>query len=226
MTESSKYTFFFMKSDINFNSLVKKIVATPFLNDTNKGFNPLEREPDSLEAVFIERIKRTISIIDPYGNEESQEIADYIRIKFRLINYDNYVLLVLENPPRSKKNFFRFLVKNIDSMLTLDSAQFNVPEILEDIKRSFSATTTIVEKANVSRVLLSPSGSGKIEVKSNMDAIDEIRKLLGGKDFFVDRITCTIKNRESKKKLTLVSSGQIEGDEEVLHLVMPLIRPK
>lgn len=223
--ETNKYTILFLNSAQTFERVYEAILENPFSDISGIGFKPELKETDRIFASFVERVERKLFIVDPFGKEIEQTIADYREVKFWILNRGDFFILALENAPQTRKPFFRFLTSKIDPLMSIDHARFDVIDILEKTKAATSANTVVIDRAKFSKVLISRHSAGKLEIVSDKNAVEDAQSLIGNAKYELDKISFILKNSSGKRRFSVSNTGQMEASEEDFFLTSSLINP-
>lgn len=188
--------------------LYNSIVNTPFNSDKGWGFLINSYDRDVISSKYIEKVEVREVITDPYGNETEFKHFKYIQFNFWVYKTTRKnLLLIIECPPRSIKNFISSVIKATNSDFSVSLLPINVEDFISQLTNHFKNIQ--VHKAKLKGLTFSKNTSGTLELESSNDAIKEISDVFKSAKFVIEKVKLNIETDIGYESIEVNSNGSI-----------------
>jgi hypothetical protein len=175
---------------------------------------------ESVRGTFVEKKTVYDEISYPNGEKETRERFKYIYFEFKVrLLKDDFYLFQLINAPVSFKSFISFLSK-LHPSLTIERYKFDLPVFHESLEQHSAVEKVRVTSLCASSLPFSEKSAAKIELYSEVDSFQELKKVYGEKGYILDRLVFTLNLKGKQCELSASSSGAVSYmltlDEEVV----------
>jgi hypothetical protein len=144
------------------------------------GFDLQDVSTDRICARYIREEHVRELDIDPYGSEFDRTYIRYFVFGFSLSKAGERLLLRVESPPRSLREFVSELTQVFNHDLAIQEIDVDLGEFTKRFKASGMVSRIKTRSAVFSNVPLTESSHGRIVVTSSDDAVKDFRTCLGG----------------------------------------------
>lgn len=202
-----------IKTDYDISEIFSIISKNKYYN--NIGFINTIYSDTIIETTFVEKIKLTQYIVDPFGNESEQVIETYNHIELKFIENN---LIEIISPPRSIKSLVTYIAEIFKHRLYISSLQINIEDVINRVKIKFN--NVILKRAKASGVRVSENGVANIEVKSKFDAIEEIKAVSKHSQYKLDKVAGSIFHQGDKFDFEINNIGLISYSEDYFDFIL------
>lgn len=204
----TKWLQFF--SPIDLMAIQQALRSCPYVRDAEIGFELIDRQDFSLECKFIERIVGRELLRDPFGSEQAIETIRYEVVNFTLIDVGlEFLVLRVDNPGRSIKRFLEVLYELFGFGTAVRPCILDIQKIVQKLRETHEFQSFKVERARVSGIPLSVSGTARVEAVSNVDAIKEIANAFDLSHAAIDRVCIKFAGQEGALTAEISRTGMM-----------------
>lgn len=171
--ENLKIKYYKVKTSLPIDSFLFKLNSNQYSEEQIIGFDTNSYYKNKISSKFIEKKIIKEIVINPFGEKTEISNINYIYFDFELIFLENIVILKTVSAPRSIKSF----IKKLSSIASRD---FSFSEIFLDIESFYQKIVSRediarynVKKVNITSIPFSENSTGKIEISSTKNALDE-----------------------------------------------------
>ncbi|MCE4934261.1 hypothetical protein [Aliivibrio fischeri] len=214
-----------LKTKFSLNELTDLLNSNAYSDVRTLGFVNIEKDFDTITAVFTEFNKKVIELEDPFGNLVTNEIKDfnYIDFSLRLIEDDLYVLSFIE-APKSIKSFINYLSSILEFHLTISQLEIDILKFIEMFKVHHSVNKIDTNKIRLTGVIVNENSKASIELISKTNALDDIDSLINNRNYRLEKIRSVCFVSDEKIKFELSRSGSLSVDEHSRRLFDDILK--
>lgn len=203
----TRIRFIVARLEASIDSIADTFNNTPYTEKRGIGISSRNLGSTSLSATFIEKRIVIEEIKYPTGDVEQAERIKYVYIDFEIIPYrGSYYLIKIGNPPASLKSFIAHIGELFPS-LSIEKYKFDLKKFYKTIKGNKILLFCKATSLKASSVPFSEKSVARIEVISENDAYQELKKIYGEKAYSLDRLIFSLSSPEGESELTVASTG-------------------
>jgi len=204
-----KNKFLLLQIDCALDDVAMHLNNNQFNENNGVGIISRKLSNGRITATFAERKNIYEEIAYPNGETGKFERIKYVYFDFkvRLIN-DNYYLFQLFSPPLSLRAFVLYLSEILPG-LAIEKFKLDLFAFRQSLIEQNSFNNVRVTSLKASSLPFSNKSIAKIEIFSEVDAFDELKKAYGEKGYDIDRMVFTINNHGLDLELSSSSVGSI-----------------
>lgn len=190
-------------------SIASALNSAQYSDENERGIVSGLLEHDLFGATYTEKVKIVEQISYPGGDIESQERVKFIYIKFKIIHMDpERFLLYLINPPVSVKNFIEYLTLQFDKIF-IEKYRFNLNTFHNCLDKFNDVKNIKIRSLKASSVRFSNRSVAKLELFSEFDALEELKKVYGDTGYTINKILFSFDYFGKEQEITASSTGAI-----------------
>ena len=177
------------------------------------GFDLQAVTADRISARFIREEHVTEQDVDPYGSAYNRIYTKYYVFGFSISKAGGRLILRLDSPPRSLREFVSELVHVFDHDLAIQEINVDLGEFVKRLKSSGLASRINTRSAVFSDVPLTDSSQGRVVVISSADAVKDFRtRLVGGR---LERVVVDARRTDATKfSFELSAKASLKFEDE------------
>jgi hypothetical protein len=152
---------------VSVEELSEKIRMEKYTDENGSGFLITRLRHDSISGKHIQKKVTSISVTNPFGDENEVEFIIYDTTIFT-ISFNESWVIEIENPGRTIKSFINDLSKIVGFGFYVSEASIDLEKFLKKIDSIYGKNR--VSKIEISDINLDNKGLGSLNIKSKQDA--------------------------------------------------------
>jgi len=183
-------------------------------------------DDDSLHATYSEKVEFNDETYDPFGNVvEEISYVSYRNIEFHIETLDtNKLLMVIYNPPKSTRSFFNNFAQLLDFGVGYSSPELNLVAFKSSLETNLRSKLEGTGRIKVSRLIIDKTAKATVELVSNKDAFESINKLVGEKEYKLDKLSSSISYEGHTIDFEISKSCSIRVRDEYIKYLLPSLK--
>lgn len=196
-----------LKSD--FDSFYQSILNRPY-SGSGRGFEIIDFTTSKIFAKYIEKQVTRASVLDPYGDETTYDIVNFVvfNVAFNF-SKRNPLLIKMIDPPRSTSGFFDTLNEIFLEPLGIESIKLNLEEFYQHISHLQRITDVKVTSLHVSKIPFNKNTFAKMELSSSTNAFLEFKEKYRSNSYQISKISMRCRHTKEEVFWEGTSSGLV-----------------
>ncbi len=184
-----------LKSD--FETFYQLIINRPY-SGIGRGFEIIDFTTSRILAKYIEKQVTRASVLDPYGDETTYDIVNFVvfNVEFNF-SKRNPLLIKMIDPPRSTSGFFDVLNEMILEPLGIDPIKINLEDFYQYISHLERIADIRVTSLHVSKIPFNKNTFAKMELNSSTNAFLEFKEKYKSSSYQISKMS--LKFRHAKE---------------------------
>ena len=215
-----RFRWFKVEWPTSIRKLADRIKKRTFEGESGHGFLIDRVRDDYLEARYVERVKYTDVVIDPFGGELSFERIEFRQTLFRASLEAPGLELI--DPPRNVQALMNRLSEAVDFEAAITPAAVDVLS-WSAVLKNVGGVSSVVDSLQIGALEIESGIVAKVVIKGDRDVRAACTRLTQNRKFAMEKIQLRLSSpHRGTVVLSSGGSAALSSDDTIEHLLGPL----
>ncbi|WP_180897299.1 hypothetical protein [Martelella soudanensis] len=174
-----------LHTELDAGAIATLLRKRPYESGAPDGFVVEQLRSNYVEACLIQRQQITHEAVDPFGNQESYEIVEYLRTKFRITPETNS--LEMHDPKRGNSRLIGRLAEALDQRFSIEEAYID-PLAWANGFRNLVGLFGVIERIQIGSIAVADGVVGQVLVKGSGEVADAAIKFVAPASYSLEKV--------------------------------------
>ncbi|AIR86015.1 hypothetical protein [Pantoea rwandensis] len=206
-----------LKSNLSIDEMFLLIKSHPYSQSQGHGYSNTSLKNDKILSTYTEEKININFSVDPYGNENSQELLTYESFEFSISKITNKLyLLCIINPPKSLRPLTDKLSSISKYKIGFGLVDIQIDEYIKVLHSNYHLNLINIKKVKISSLVINDNAKASIEITSKKNAISDIESIINNRGYSLDKVKASGFLLEEKCEFELSRSGSLCTAENLI----------